>query len=378
MNLLLAQSKHVPQYSLMSYMPLAGSAPTMISVPINLSAPTSASAPRALSTIETSTKKALHVRRSKSQVSSPLSTSPNSPGSIKRARKVRPKVQATKGSMQCQGINRKKNCQCKNAALMEYFGPRPLYCAEHIDQDPTCYYTKCHSTYQKTPGDNKGCREVVLKEFDYCHKHFHMYTSTIQGPEAFDFCMERLRRVDDLLHQLEQEASQAKKADADLYQRKNKLIPKFTEMKVMLLRRVAELGGSHCVELGKPRTEAPQTPSSMVSSPSDHCVDDANAESQETYEGSLESDNDSLDDVFTAHDMDSPDCPIASGHNIDLWHVDEATAARGTITAGCRALLTSDRRERPLCVLRENTATTPPTPPYSSPNPFNHLQRIAP
>lgn len=338
MNILLAQSKQVPQYSpMVSYVPLSSSAPSMVSVPINLAIPASSSAPRAPQIkLEAVTKKALHVRKPKSQTASPLSTSPTSPGAVKRARKVRPKVQATKGSMQCQGINRKKGCQCKNAALMEYFGPRPLYCAEHIEQDPNCYYTKCKSPHQKTPGDNKGCREVVLKEFEYCHKHFQMYTSKIQGNDACSFSVERLRRVEDLLQQLEQEAAHAKKTDADLYQRKNKLIPKFTEMRMMLIKRAAELGADQAL-LNRPTELAtPLSPSSsMVSSPSDmspNCagVDDINAESQETYENSM-SDNDSLEDVFaTAHDMDSPDAiEHQSHHNIDMWHVDESTA-RGT------------------------------------------------
>lgn len=330
MNILLAQSKQMPQYTpMVSYVPLSSSAPSMVSVPINLAIPTSSSAPRVPQIkLEAVTKKALHVRKPKSQTASPLSTSPTSPGAVKRARKVRPKVQATKGSMQCQGINRKKGCQCKNAALMEYFGPRPLYCAEHIEQDPTCYYTKCKSPHQKTPGDNKGCREVVLKEFEYCHKHFQMYTSKIQGADALSFSVERLRRVEDLLQQLEQEATHAKKTDADLYQRKNKLIPKFTEMRMMLIKRAAELGADQSL-LNRPADMTPLSPSSMVSSPSDmspNCIDDINAESQETFEGSM-SDNDSLEDVFAAHDMDSPDAiDHQNHHNIDLWHVDESTA----------------------------------------------------
>jgi hypothetical protein len=41
-----------------------------------------------------------------------------------------------KGVPQCRGRNRKKRSQCANAALMEFVGPQPLYCAEHISQDP--------------------------------------------------------------------------------------------------------------------------------------------------------------------------------------------------------------------------------------------------
>lgn len=61
----------------------------------------------------------------------------------------------SKGAIQCKGKNRKKGIQCRNAALMEYIGPKPEYCAEHIDLDPKSLYTKCKSSYQKEIGDNK-------------------------------------------------------------------------------------------------------------------------------------------------------------------------------------------------------------------------------
>lgn len=38
---------------------------------------------------------------------------------------------------------------------MEYIGPRPIYCAEHIELDPNSLYEKCKSPYQKEPGDGK-------------------------------------------------------------------------------------------------------------------------------------------------------------------------------------------------------------------------------
>ena len=47
------------------------------------------------------------------------------------------------GVLQCSGTNRKKKSRCRNAALMEYVGPRPIYCAEHISLDPDALYHKC-------------------------------------------------------------------------------------------------------------------------------------------------------------------------------------------------------------------------------------------
>jgi hypothetical protein len=67
------------------------------------------------------------------------STSSSSKSSFSRkSRKIRPKVQVSKGAIQCRGMNRKKGIRCRNAALMEYFGTQPLYCAEHIDQVRLC------------------------------------------------------------------------------------------------------------------------------------------------------------------------------------------------------------------------------------------------
>jgi len=91
---------------------------------------------------------------------------------VRKIRQTRPKVVEAKGSVQCKGRNRKKGIQCRNAALMEYIGPRPIYCAEHIELDPLSLYEKCKSPYQKERGDGKGCKEVVLKEFGLCYKHF--------------------------------------------------------------------------------------------------------------------------------------------------------------------------------------------------------------
>ena len=111
-----------------------------------------------------------------------------------KVRKVRPKVVEGKGSIQCCGMNLKKNCRCKNAALMEYTGPRPTYCAEHIDQDPNSMYSKCKSAYQKTPGDKKGCKQVVLKEFGMCYKHFANYATTLSDREV-ESLLYRVREI---------------------------------------------------------------------------------------------------------------------------------------------------------------------------------------
>jgi len=119
---------------------------------------------------------------------------------------------------------------------MEYIGPRPIYCAEHIELDPKSLYEKCKSAYQKEPGDNKGCKEVVLKEFGVCYKHYPDLINEAMESQEYDKIKQHCSRITDLLAQLERDAAAAKKKDGDLYQRKNKLIPKFQEMRKLVVK----------------------------------------------------------------------------------------------------------------------------------------------
>eukprot|EP01096_Ripella_sp_DP13-Kostka_P010031 TRINITY_DN3901_c0_g1_i1.p1 TRINITY_DN3901_c0_g1~~TRINITY_DN3901_c0_g1_i1.p1 ORF type:complete len:643 (+),score=216.73 TRINITY_DN3901_c0_g1_i1:476-2404(+) len=153
--------------------------------------------------------------------------------SPKRHRKIRPKVVKGK-AIQCQGVNLKRSSQCRNAALMEYVGPRPCYCAEHIEQDPNSLYAKCKSTYHKIRGDGKGCKEIVMKQFVLCHKHFSDHVISFDKEET----KQHLDQVNNYLSTLAIEAEDAKKTHLDLYQRKNKLIPKFQRMRAILENRL--------------------------------------------------------------------------------------------------------------------------------------------
>lgn len=159
----------------------------------------------------------------------------------RRLRTTRPKVVESKGAIQCKGRNRKKGTQCRNAALMEFMGPRPIYCAEHIELDPQSLYEKCKAGYQKEPGDNKSCKEVVLKEFGYCYKHYADVVAQIIERNDIQKAQHHQERINELLSQLEKEAAAAKKKDGDLYQRKNKLIPKFQEMKKLVTKAIYQL-----------------------------------------------------------------------------------------------------------------------------------------
>jgi hypothetical protein len=177
---------------------------------------------------------------SNTKINSNISTNENH-DNLRKSRPIRPKVMESKGAIQCKGKNRKKGIQCRNAALMEYIGPKPEYCAEHIDLDPKSLYTKCKSSYQKEIGDNKGCKEVVLKEFGYCYKHYGDVVNEIIKNNDFQKAKLHHARILELLYQLEKDATAAKKKDNDLYQRKNKLIPKFQEMKKLSLKAMEVL-----------------------------------------------------------------------------------------------------------------------------------------
>ncbi|PRP88384.1 hypothetical protein PROFUN_03298 [Planoprotostelium fungivorum] len=148
-----------------------------------------------------------------------------------KPRNTRPKVEVDKGAVQCIGYNRKRKCQCRNAALKEYIGPAPQYCAEHIELDPNSLYQKCMSPYHKNPEDRRRCKEVVLKEFKMCYKHFGDLCSSFLKDNDVDTIQHLVERTTQLHHQLEIEANSAKKMGGDLYQRKIKLLPKFAEMK---------------------------------------------------------------------------------------------------------------------------------------------------
>lgn len=81
---------------------------------------------------------------------------------------------------------------------MEYIGPRPIYCAEHIELDPKTLYCKCRSSYQKEPGDNKGCKEVVLKEFGLCYKHYSDLVNEIVHSRDYEKAHKHYSRITEL------------------------------------------------------------------------------------------------------------------------------------------------------------------------------------
>mmetsp|Transcript_55364 Transcript_55364/g.83822 ORF Transcript_55364/g.83822 Transcript_55364/m.83822 type:complete len:404 (+) Transcript_55364:35-1246(+) len=180
-------------------------------------------------------------------------------------RAVRPKVVAGNGAMQCMGTNMKKGTQCRNAALMEFFGPRPIYCAEHIELDTATIYCKCLCPYNKEVGDGKGCKEVVLKEFSYCYKHFQHRIETYPAGASLESAKNDLTRVTGLLERLEHEAAQAKKRQHDLFQRKKKLLPKFVGMKKTLEEFIEKCDKPEVQKFSAPDMSAFKCPGDLIS-----------------------------------------------------------------------------------------------------------------
>jgi len=128
-------------------------------------------------------------------------TKPQSPAQPRRRRT--PNLQEGSKHSQCVGVSQKKNEQCRNAALMDYIGPRPLHCAEHIHLDETSLYQKC-ATVVELDYRHKYCKEVVLKEFGVCFKHLPSHLETtpefcvLSGRPAFKKSLHLLSRARDL------------------------------------------------------------------------------------------------------------------------------------------------------------------------------------
>lgn len=93
----------------------------------------------------------------------------------------------------------------------------------------------------------------MLKEFGYCHKHYHNFTHFLVGPAGLEFAQNKLRRVNELIVLLEKEAAVAKQYNGDMFQRKTKIIPKFKvrclsrqtyvlqDLRSVILKRIEEL-----------------------------------------------------------------------------------------------------------------------------------------
>jgi hypothetical protein len=107
--------------------------------------------------------------------------------------------------LQCHGTNLKRKARCRNVAMMEFVGPQPHYCAEHIHLDPHAVYHKCgyaiegsrkvssvlakfchkitsfiSSLYIKFIYCHQKCKEVVHKNFKFCYKHLDCWLEVDQ------------------------------------------------------------------------------------------------------------------------------------------------------------------------------------------------------
>lgn len=130
--------------------------------------------------------------------------------------------------LQCRGVNRKRKTRCGNPALMEYVGPRPLYCAEHIESDPAAQYHKCGFLMSTLAhGREKKCKEIVFTDFKRCYKHLDDWLTPATPAADVKSALTTANR---LATQLQTEAADAKSEDLELYQRKLKILRKYQSM----------------------------------------------------------------------------------------------------------------------------------------------------
>lgn len=106
----------------------------------------------------------------------------------------------------------------------------------------------------------------MLKEFKVCYKHYPDIVAEMVKNRDFETIRRHQERVTELLITLEKEAGAAKKKDGDLYQRKNKLIPKFQDMKKTITNAAESLQLDACSSRrGDVVDVAPLTPEDFLS-----------------------------------------------------------------------------------------------------------------
>lgn len=76
---------------------------------------------------------------------------------------------------QCAAIIKKRQVQCRNAALVEYvFGPRPIYCAQHVDLDPNSLLMKCKTSSTKDSTEQVSILSRLLFPVFTCAARLHI------------------------------------------------------------------------------------------------------------------------------------------------------------------------------------------------------------
>eukprot|EP01091_Cochliopodium_minus_P008559 TRINITY_DN1964_c0_g2_i2.p1 TRINITY_DN1964_c0_g2~~TRINITY_DN1964_c0_g2_i2.p1 ORF type:complete len:490 (-),score=167.70 TRINITY_DN1964_c0_g2_i2:113-1582(-) len=171
----------------------------------------------------------IHIKRTQELKSPTFTDDGHLKNRVKEKKEVPEKIQ-------CLGSSKKKGTQCKNAALLEYIGPRPLYCAEHIEEDKNTLHGKCKCPYFKEKGDGKACKQIILKELVMCYRHF--------DEVLLNLTLEKARRqktlVVEMIKKLRQDSKTFLKTNIDLYQRKSKLLPKYIKLDNILSKFIAE------------------------------------------------------------------------------------------------------------------------------------------
>eukprot|EP01099_Mayorella_cantabrigiensis_P004412 TRINITY_DN330_c0_g5_i1.p1 TRINITY_DN330_c0_g5~~TRINITY_DN330_c0_g5_i1.p1 ORF type:complete len:315 (-),score=62.00 TRINITY_DN330_c0_g5_i1:64-885(-) len=141
---------------------------------------------------------------------------------------------------QCQAWNKRTSQRCQNIVLMEFLGPIPDFCAQHIEQDPLSLFSHCK--FGSPHNDRRRrCREIVLRDFGWCTKHFDRFLENYNAHSHLPLLQDKLNIVQSHLRELEESHKAPVKDDKSLYHRKYKIITKLQQMKIRLLHRLSKL-----------------------------------------------------------------------------------------------------------------------------------------
>jgi len=116
---------------------------------------------------------------------------------------------------------------------MDHNGHLESFCAEHIEHDPQSVFARCSfaENQQLAP-----CKEIVLKRFGVCHKHFSVYCNRMTE-EGTQQLWENFNFLTSLISSMISEMPSVKK-DSKSYHRKYKALRKYQFMRLLLVERV--------------------------------------------------------------------------------------------------------------------------------------------
>ena len=130
-------------------------------------------------------------------------------------------------SPKCSATNKKTGERCQNPPFMGLIEPE-RFCPQHIDQDPETPFCHCAS--------KQGCKEVVLKRFGVCYKHFDLYLAGIGNQELEQRLWENLNFLNPLISSMFSQMPSVR-TDKTIYHRIYKSLRKYQSMRLQILEK---------------------------------------------------------------------------------------------------------------------------------------------